>query len=77
MAPRLAGWSGLPSILVGRPIWLSTSTPSPNPSVAIAVAKKSGLPGTICSGCSTYGTIDSDGSTAQPATPPSASEAAM
>ena len=25
--PRLAGWSGLPSILVGRPSWLSTSSP--------------------------------------------------
>ncbi len=27
--PRLAGWSGLPWILVGRPSWLSTITPAP------------------------------------------------
>ena len=29
--PRLAGWSGLPSILVGRPEWLSTSRPVASP----------------------------------------------
>ena len=75
--PRLAGCEGLPSILIGRPMWLSTSTPVPKPSNGTAVAKKSGLPGTIDSGCSTYGTIDSGGSTAQPATPESASEAPM
>ena len=50
---------------------------SANPSIEIAVVKKSGLPGTICSGASTYGTIDSVGSTAQPLRPPRASEAAI
>ena len=37
-APRLAGWSGFPSILVGRPSWLSTRTPVANPPRVIAVA---------------------------------------
>ena len=30
--PRLAGCSGLPSTLVGRPIWLSTRMPFATPS---------------------------------------------
>ena len=34
VAPRLAGCSGLPSIFVGRPRWLSTSTPVAMPAVA-------------------------------------------
>jgi len=28
-APRLPGWLGFPSTLVGRPMWLSTSKPVP------------------------------------------------
>ena len=50
VAPRLPGCSGLPSILVGRPSWLSTSSPVATPPSGIAVAKNSGLPGTISSG---------------------------
>ena len=42
-------------------MWLSTSTPQAYPSMGIAEVKNSGLPGTICSGASTYGTIDSVG----------------
>ena len=38
VAPRLAGWSGLPSTLVGRPSWLSTSRPTAVPARVIAVA---------------------------------------
>ncbi len=34
VAPRLAGWSGFPSTLLGRPIWCVTSTPSAIPSPA-------------------------------------------
>jgi hypothetical protein len=37
-APSVAGCSGLPSILVGRPSWLSTSTPLATPFSVTAVA---------------------------------------
>ena len=30
-AARLDGWSGFPSIFVGRPSWLSTNRPTPDP----------------------------------------------
>ena len=43
---------GLPSILIGRPMWLLTSTPQAKPSMGTVEAKNSGLPGTICSGAS-------------------------
>src|SRR6185503_5999524 len=75
VAPRLDGWSGLPSTFVGRPSWLSTSKPMPAPFIGIAVAKKSGLPGTSSSGCRTYGTISSSGCRVQALTPASASDA--
>ena len=37
-APSVAGCSGLPSILVGRPSWLSASTPLATPLSVVAVA---------------------------------------
>ena len=54
-APRLDGWSGFPSTLIGRPSWLRTSTPAPYPPSGAAVAKKSGTPGVTSSGCVVYG----------------------
>ena len=36
--PRLPGCSGFPSILVGRPMWLSTSKPVATPACGIEVA---------------------------------------
>ena len=42
--------AGLPSIFVGRFMWLSTSTPVATPPSGIALAKKSGLPGMRLSG---------------------------
>ncbi len=38
VAPRLAGWSGLPSIFVGRPSFSSAMTPRAYPSVSSVVA---------------------------------------
>jgi hypothetical protein len=35
----LAGWAGFPSILVGRPSWLSTRRPVAAPPITAAVAK--------------------------------------
>ena len=39
VAPRLLGCFSFPSILVGRPMWLSTSTPVANPPSGMAVAR--------------------------------------
>ena len=75
VAPWLAGWSGLPSIFVGRPSWLSTNTPLATPPSDIAVAKNNGLPGISSSGWRTYGTIISVGCTVQAVTPASAIDA--
>ena len=55
VAPRLAGCSGLPSSFVGRPMWFSASSGMPTPPCGMAVAKNSGRPGMISSGCRTYG----------------------
>ncbi len=52
VAPRLAGWPGLPWTLVGRPSWLSTITPRPALPSGSVVAKNIGFPGTIPSGMS-------------------------
>ena len=52
-APRLDGWSRLPSILVGRPSWLSTTTPLPKPIQGQVEAKNSGRPGITSSGGTT------------------------
>ena len=75
LAPRLPGCCGLPSIFVGRPSWLSTSSPAATPPSVIAVAKNSGLPGTRSSGWRTYGTIFSGGCRVHAVTPASATDA--
>ena len=49
----LLGCSGLPSILVGRPSWLSTNSPKASSPRGMAVAKNRGLPGTRRSGART------------------------
>ena len=49
-ARGVAGWSGLPSILVGRPSWLSTIKPSASHPNGMAGAKYSARPGNISSG---------------------------
>src|SRR5258708_35526745 len=73
-APRLEGWSGLPSIFVGRYMWDSTRTPVAKPLSGIALAKKIGLPGMRFSGWRTYGTILSAGEV-QAGRPPRATQA--
>src|ERR1044072_4906782 len=72
---RLFGWSGLPSIFVGRPSLLRTITGIAAPSNGAAVAKKSALPGTYSSGCLTFGTIFSGGWKTQPLNPANARDA--
>src|SRR5271157_4680954 len=75
--PTPAGWSGLPSTLVGRPSWLSTSTGVAYPPNGIALAKNNGRPSVIGSGCRTYGTMGSSGCFTHADSPASAIEAVI
>ena len=55
--PRLDGWLGLPSSLIGRPSVDLATRPNPTPpACGMAVAKNSGTPGSTPAGWRTYGT---------------------
>ncbi len=73
-APWLCGWSGFPSILIGRPSNCRTSKARANPRSSCNVAKNCGSPG-MYSGTRVAAGRNSSACQRQPATPAIVSEA--